>query len=64
MMAVFNLAGQKVATLVDGQRQTGSYQVQWDGTDDAGRNLASGVYMYRVHFDGVNQATRKLLILR
>ena len=63
-MEVYNLAGQKVAILVDGVRQAGSYQIQWDGKDDAGHELASGVYMYRVRSDGVELATRKLLMLR
>ena len=63
-MEVYNLAGQKVAILVDGVRQAGSYQIQWDGKDDAGHDLASGVYMYRVRSDGVEIATRKLLMLR
>lgn len=46
-LAIYNLAAQKVATLVQGYRQAGSYSVRWDGGTDAGLELASGVYFYR-----------------
>mgnify|MGYP006413812269 CR=1 FL=1 len=64
-LAVFNLAGQKVATLAQGLRQAGTYTVLWDGRDDDGRALASGVYLYRLRTgDGQQVATRKLMSLR
>ena len=47
-LAVFNLAGQQVVTLVEGVREMGEYAVRWDGRDDEGRGLASGVYLYRL----------------
>ncbi len=62
-LSVFNLLGQKVATLVDGHRTAGSYSVVWDGKDDNQKSLASGVYLYRMETDGFVQ-TRKLLLLR
>lgn len=62
-LAVYNLAGQKVAALVDGERQAGAYAVRWDGRDDTGRSLASGLYLYRIKADGYEQ-TRKLLLVR
>jgi pimeloyl-ACP methyl ester carboxylesterase len=62
-LAVFNLAGQKVATLVDGTRAAGSHTVRWDGRDDYERQLASGVYLYRMQA-GTQVATHKALLLR
>jgi hypothetical protein len=62
-LAVFDLAGQRVATLVRGQYGPGAYTVRWDGQDDAGRPLASGVYVYRLQ-SKVCHETRKLTILR
>ena len=44
-LAVYNLAGQKVATLAHGLREAGAYTLRWDGRDDDGRDLASGVYL-------------------
>jgi len=64
-LAIFNLAGQQVATLVEGVREAGTYTVRWDGRDDSGRELASGVYLYRLQTsDGRQMETRKLLLLR
>ena len=42
-LVLYNLAGQPVATLVEGVRPAGAYALQWDGRDEAGRVLASGV---------------------
>ena len=62
-LTVYNLVGQKVATLVEGVREAGSYTLRWDGRDDRGRSLASGVYIYRMQ-SGNDVETRKLLLLR
>ncbi|MEW6756398.1 MAG: FG-GAP-like repeat-containing protein, partial [Candidatus Latescibacterota bacterium] len=44
-LAVYNLAGQKVAALVRGERPAGTHAVTWDGRDGEGRPLATGVYL-------------------
>ena len=62
-LALYNLAGQQVARLVQGRRPAGTYTVRWDGRDEAGRELASGVYLYRLQV-GDRVETRKLLLLR
>ena len=62
-LAIYNLAAQKVATLVQGYREAGSYSVRWDGVTDAGLELASGVYFYRLTARE-RVETRKLLLLR
>ena len=61
-LEVFNLLGQRVATLVDGDRPAGSYTVRWDGTDAAGRAVGAGVYLYRLTGDGMRAANRMVLI--
>ena len=64
-LSVFNLAGQQVATLVDGVQEAGTYTLRWDGRNDEGWKLASGVYLSRLRTgDGPQVATRKLLLLR
>ncbi|MBT4501743.1 MAG: T9SS type A sorting domain-containing protein [Gemmatimonadetes bacterium] len=62
-LSIFNLAGQKVATLVEGMRSAGEYSVHWDGLNEVGRKLASGVYLYRL-CAGELVETRKLLLLQ
>ena len=62
-LTIYNLAGQKLYTLVDEARQAGTYTIRWDGTDDQGRTLASGVYLYRLRA-GTQAVTRKLLLVK
>ena len=62
-LSLYDLAGQKVGTLVDGRRGPGTYVVRWGGRDDSGRELSSGVYLYRLRAGG-RVETRKLLLLR
>jgi len=62
-LAVFNLAGQQVARLVDGPGEAGVYSLIWDGRDSRGWGLASGVYLYRLRA-GQREETRKLLLVK
>jgi flagellar hook assembly protein FlgD len=47
-LAIYNIIGQRVRTLVDEYQTAGYKTVHWDGTDEAGRQLASGIYFYRI----------------
>lgn len=47
-IAIYNMLGQKVRTLLNEQVQAGAYEVQWDGTNDAGAKMSSGSYIYRM----------------
>lgn len=62
-LAVYNLSGQQVATLAEGRREAGTHELRWDGRDDRGRDLASGLYLCRLEA-GRQTALRKLLLLR
>jgi len=62
-LAVYNLAGQRVAVLAQGWREAGTYTVRWDGRDEGERELASGVYLYRLRA-GERMETRKLALVR
>jgi len=62
-LAVYNPAGQQVVTLVDGMRPAASYTVHWDGRDEAGNPLASGVYLARLTISSATMS-RKLLLVR
>ena len=62
-LMVYDVTGQRVAMLASGSRAAGIHTLRWDGLDDAGRMVASGVYLYRL-LAGDRVATRKLLLLR
>jgi len=62
-LCVYNLCGQLIRRLVDGHRRAGSYTVAWDGRDEAGREVASGTYLYRLEAASFVE-TRKALLLR
>ncbi|MCH9031476.1 MAG: T9SS type A sorting domain-containing protein, partial [candidate division Zixibacteria bacterium] len=60
---VYNVIGQKVATLLDRHLSAGQYQVQWDGRRDDGGRLASGIYFYRLKA-GERVFTNKMALLK
>ena len=62
-LEVFALSGQRVAVLHQGPQQAGYHRLHWDGRDDAGRPVASGIYLYRLVADEA-VLTRKLTLLR
>ena len=62
-LSVYALTGQLVRILVDTEHPTGSYAVTWDGTDDTGRDVASGLYLCRMEA-GQFSAVRKLVLVK
>ena len=60
-LEVFNVLGQRVATLVDGWQEAGAYRARWDGTNAAG-GAAAGVYIYRLTVDGVHWTGKMVLL--
>jgi hypothetical protein len=62
-LSVFDVAGRRVRTLVDAATVGGRYVATWDGRDDAGRRVTSGVYFYRMDA-GLFSAVRKVTVLK
>ena len=62
-LAVFDVAGRRVATLVERPLDAGAHAETWNGTDDAGRRVASGVYLLRLAAGG-RTAARKAVLLK
>ena len=62
-LSIYNLLGQKIVTLVAGRQNAGIHQVEWDGRNSFGQNVASGMYIYRLTTWN-QQITRKMLLLR
>ena len=55
--------GRRVRSLVDGPRSPGENRIEWDGRDDEGRLLVSGVYFYRLRV-GDRSETRRMVLLK
>lgn len=62
-LAVYDLTGRQVRTLIDGVTMApGRYPVTWDGRDEAGRRLSSGVYLYRLKAANDSRLSRTILL--
>jgi hypothetical protein len=62
-LRVYNLKGQLVRTLAEGEIDSGEHTVVWDGKDENGAAVASGLYLYRLRAGGFDQ-TRKMMLLK
>jgi len=60
---VYNILGQRVQTLVNGNMQPGFHVIRWNGTNDTGTPLASGMYIYRIHSSKFT-AVKKLVLMK
>jgi len=63
ILRIINLRGQQVRTLVNEKKPIGIYEVMWDGKNDNGQRVASGVYLYRLESRDFIQ-TRKMVVLQ
>lgn len=62
-LVIYNVRGQKVRTLVNGNQASGVHRVVFDGHDDAGKALASGMYFYRLT-TAEKTVTNKMLLVK
>jgi hypothetical protein len=62
-VVIYDVRGARVRTLVNGERASGRYAVQWDGRNDAGAPVSSGVYFYRM-LTGSFRDSRKMVLLK
>lgn len=62
-LEIYNLTGEKVATLINGPQPAGRQSVRWNGWDDFGKAVAGGVYFYRLN-TGAQLQTRRMVLLR
>ncbi|MCB1183784.1 immune inhibitor A [bacterium] len=63
-LAVYDLQGRRVRTLVAANRAAGEHSTTWDGTDAAGRRVPSGVYFARLRADGGHEAVTRLSLIK
>ena len=62
-LAVYNISGQRVRTLISGSLPAGHHRLQWDGRNDRGEPAASGAYLYQLSASDF-VATRQLMLLK
>lgn len=62
VIAVFDVSGRYVATVTDKRYPAGTGQVSWDGTDDTGARVGSGVFFYRLSV-GKKTLTKKMIMM-
>ena len=62
-LKVYDSRGRRVRALVDEPQAAGTYRVQWDGRNDAGRAAASGIYFCRLEAAGATR-TKKMVLVR
>ncbi|MDP6401902.1 MAG: FlgD immunoglobulin-like domain containing protein, partial [Candidatus Marinimicrobia bacterium] len=62
-LEIYNVAGQRIRTLVQGQQEPGRYKVQWAAKNDYGRPVASGMYIYRIRA-GDFVSVKKLVLMK
>lgn len=63
-LKIYNILGQEVKTLVNAEQGLGQYVVTWDGKDDRGNNVSSGIYFYDFSIGKNTKQTRKMMLLR
>jgi len=61
-LTVFNILGQVVKSLVHDVQPSGSYTVRWDGTNDRGTPVSSGMYIYRLRAGSFVQSKKMMLL--
>lgn len=62
-LSVYNIKGSRIATLINGSEEAGHKKTIWTGTDDFGRSVSAGVYLYRIKA-GTFKQTKKMLLLK
>jgi flagellar hook assembly protein FlgD len=62
-LTIYDLLGRRVKTLADYHQTPGQKSLDWDGTDDNGNPVASGIYFYRIEV-GAFTDSKKMVILK
>jgi len=62
-ISIFNIKGQEVKELTSGIQPAGNYNITWNGKDESGKDVTSGIYFYKLKTNG-KELTRKMLMLK
>ena len=64
VLTIFNIKGQKIKTLANNEFISGFHSIIWDGYNESGDSVSSGVYLYKLNVNGKNEAMNKCLLLK
>ena len=63
-LTVYNIKGQKVKTLINDNFAKGKHSIIWNGDDELGEPVISGIYLYKFNVNGKTEAVKKCLLLK
>jgi tetratricopeptide (TPR) repeat protein len=63
-LRIYNINGQLIRTLVNENKEAGSYTVNWNGKDESSVGVPSGIYFYTLQVGGRYKATRKMILMK
>jgi hypothetical protein len=61
---IYNIKGQKVKTLINDEMEAGKYSITWNGTDDNGKCVSTGIYFYKLNEGNTTIGVKKCLLLK
>ncbi len=61
-LKIYNIVGQEIQTLIDENQPAGYYSVIWDGSNNFGRSVPSGIYIFRINTDKFNKSLKLLML--
>ena len=61
-LEIYNVIGELTGTLINGPLSAGNYSVEWNGTNNSGNNVASGIYFYRLTSNGDTKSMKMMLL--
>ena len=62
-LSIYNMLGQKVRTLTNGSKNAGTHTLEWNGLDEMGQNVSTGIYLYRLT-SGSKSITKKMAFMK
>ncbi len=63
-LAIYNIKGQKIKTLTHNEFTKGNHSIVWNGDDESGKYVSSGIYYYKLDVNGKIEVTNKCLLLK
>ena len=63
-LSIYNSKGQKIKTLAKNEFSKGFHSIDWNGDDDSGKSVSSGIYYYKFNVNGKTEALKKCLLLK